>query len=211
MKTPTVKRNARAPEVQRAARELGSLALARVRQGGSLKIRQRVQLRRAIATAGEFLAWAPMAAQGKDAMGKASKDVADLTKRAAKWMADELAEELAAKKAELARLERTADSMRELAERDEEAYPAEISYTHTSRHASEGLVTKTETVVLHSPEEAEEAAHRIETKLDSWGKLREQMVGELKQKQVQLQEMKHSLSDFVESTEGLLDDVIATL
>ena len=54
-------------------------------------------------------------------------------------------------------------------------------------------------------------AEKIEKSTPNWDKLREQMIVELKQEQRRLDKILGTTSDFVESLQGLLKEVIVTL
>ena len=73
------------------------------------------------------------------------------------------------------------------------------------------LVTKTEELTFADAEEAERAARTIENKLDSWERLRAQMLEDLKRRQEQLEELKERLAAFTESFRGLVVEVFAIL
>ena len=197
--------------MREAAREIATLAVARAKQGGHLKVRQREQLRRALARVAEARGWGSMAASAPDPVRNAAKDGARLTQKGTAALATELTDELAQKKTEMSRLERAAKAIRKMADDSKAPYPTEVSYSHTARDSSESLITKTEELTLNDADEAQEAAQTIERRMETWGKLREQMIAELKQRQKQLEEMKRDLATFVESTEGLLHEVLATL
>ena len=79
------------------------------------------------------------------------------------------------------------------------------------RKPSQGLITRTETEELLSASDAEDLARTIEKRLDAWGKLREEMYAELKQREKRLEEMKSVLPDFVEASSSIVRDVFATL
>ncbi len=82
---------------------------------------------------------------------------------------------------------------------------------HTARGASQELVTQTETITVANAQEAQGVADKIGKSTPNWDKLREQMIVELKQEQRRLDKIVRTTSDFVESLQGLLRDVIVTL
>lgn len=198
----------RSPEIREVARKLASLAVTRVRQDGRLNVRQGEQLRRALATAGDTLGWAM---SGGDPVAEASKDVAKMAKSGVRSMTVDLAEELHSKKGEMKQLEDVASSVRELANDQDATYPTELTYLHTARGASQELVTHTETIIVGNAQEAQGVADRIEKSTPNWDKLREQMIVDLKQEQRRLDKIVRTTSDFVESLQGLLREVIVTL
>ncbi len=57
---------------------------------------------------------------------------------------------------------------------------------------------------------AAEAAQTIEAKRETWDKLRLEMLDDLGERQRQLDEMKRTLSAFLESSEGLVRHVMST-
>ena len=87
----------------------------------------------------------------------------------------------------------------------------EFSYTHTARKPSRGLVTKTAELILAEAAEATKAATVIETRTETWGKLRDEMQGVMKVQQDELDEMRRKLPAFVKASDGLLQHVFATL
>lgn len=143
-------------------------------------------------------------------MESAIKDVKNLTKAGSHFIAQELEAELADKKIEVSQLREVAISIHELAGTADWGDPVEVSYSHTVR-AGDGLATRTETLNLVDAGEAKEAAATIEKKLDTWDKLRGQMLDDLKRRQAQLNEMRDSISAFAESSRGVVGDVLAIL
>jgi hypothetical protein len=176
-------------------------------QDRQLRVRQREDLRRALASAAEFRGWA---ATGADPMASAIKDVKILTKAGSHFLAKGLEQELADKKTEVAQLKKVADSIHKLADTEDWEKPVEVSYCHTVRDGT-GLATKTQTLILADAGEARDAAALIEKKLDNWEKLRVLMVEDLKQRRRQVDEMEDSISAFAESSRGVVDDVLAIL
>lgn len=205
------KKTTRSPDLDEAARALAALALLRAKQGGQLNVRQREELRRALARAAENLSWNVMAASTDEPVVKASKDVMNLVTRGAKSIAEDLATELANKKTEMTVLGRTHKAIHKLADKHDFEEPAEITYTHTARDGVDGYQTNTETLTFATATEARDEADKIEKKMDSWNKLREAMLVDLKQKQKQVAQLPDTQGAFVESTRTLLRDVFATL
>ncbi len=138
------------------------------------------------------------------------RDVAKLTKAGTQALTRDIADELARKKTEMSQLEEFASSMHDLAEKGDFTDPVEVSYSRTAREADQ-LVTKTELLTLVEAQEAEDAAQLIAKKTVSWGKLRDEMVENLKKEQRQFEELKDSLPGFVESSTGTVREVFATL
>jgi hypothetical protein len=178
-----------------------------MKQEQHLGVRQREQLRRAVATAAEFRGWME---SGADPAAPAIKDVKNLTIAGSEALAQALVEEMARKKKEVLELQKVADSLYELAEKDDFEEPIEIDYFHTAREG-DGLATRTQTVVLTSATEATDAAAAIEKKLDSWEKLRVQMVEDLKVQQKQLKELENLIAEFAEASRSVVGDVLAIL
>lgn len=201
----------RSREMRELSRELASLAFTRVKQGGQLLVRQREQLRRALAAVGTNLDWAATAAPDRDSVDEISKDVLRIARNGARSLVRELDTLRAAKKAEMAQLESVAAVARELAVDPDAAYPVEITYSHTARDGSAGLVTKTEMRTVNDAEEALGVAETIEGRMDRWEALRDQMTDELEEKQRELGVMQSTLSDFVKSQQPLLREVLVTL
>jgi hypothetical protein len=212
-KTPNTRQAAppRADEVRAVARNLTVLALVRLSQGGALNVRQRENLRRALSLAAETLNWNDTAATSDDPLAGVSKEVKKIVRTGAKNLQKELADEVALKKTEESRLKRVVETVQVLAESPDGSYPAQITYSHTANDAAHGLITKTETITVADAQEAQAAAQTIERSLTKWGKLRDQMLEELKQKQKNLGILSDDLSHFVESWQGLLGEVLVTL
>jgi len=206
-KTGPRRASTRSPEARQTAMKLASLAIAWMKQDGRLRVRQYEELRRALAKVAEFRGWA---ATGADPVAPAIKDVKSLTKAGSQFIAQELVEEVADKKTEVSRLRKVADSFHELADTAEWGGPVEVSYSHTAREG-DGLATKTQTLTLVDAGEAKEAAATIEKKLDTWEKLRSQMLEDLKQRQHQLTEMEDSIPAFAEASRATVGDVLAIL
>lgn len=188
-------------------RKLATLAKAWMIQDGRLRVRQREQLRRALFAAAELLEWSMIS---ENAVEIAMRDVAKLTKVGTRALTRDIANELASKKKEMSELEKFASSMTKLAEKDDFADPVEVSYSRTAREADH-LVTKTELLTLTEAQGAVDAAQTVEKKMVSWGKLRDEMIEDLKKQQRQLDELKDSLSGFVESSKRTVREVFATL
>jgi len=199
------------PELKEAGRRLASLALEKLQQDGALGVRQREHLRRALATAAAALGWDLIPGSKTDRMAAATKDVAKLADVGAHLLERDLADLLTEKKGEMLRLKKVAKSVQKLAADSDASYPAEVEYSHTARDGSGGLVTKTETLTLSDAGEALNAATTLEKRLEGFAKLRDQMLEELKHRQRQVGEMRHGLSSFVESSNGLVVEVLATL
>ena len=208
-KTPngTLSANTESPETRQTALKLASLAISWMKQDRQLRVRQREELRRALANAAEFRGWG---ATGADPVSSAIKDVKDLTIAGSHFIAQDLVDELAGKKTEVSQLREVADSIHELADAKEWGDPVEVSYSHTVREG-DGLVTRTQTLTLVDAEEAKEAAATIEKKLGAWEKLRVQMLDDLKLRQRQVNELEGSISAFAESSKGMVGEVLAIL
>jgi hypothetical protein len=202
---------ARSPELQDVARRVASLALAKVEQDGSLSIRQKEQLRRAFSAAGDTLGWTRTLALTGDDAKEVKSDVMSVSKNGAKLLAGDLAEELERKRTEVSELEKAASLARSLAEDPDTSYPTELTYSYTSRDASQVLVTKTETLTLNDAQEMLSAAESIEKTVAGRGKLTELMITDLEEKQERLDLMTRTLPDFLESSHGLIREVVATL
>ena len=199
------------PELSEAGRKVASLALERLHQDGTLKVRQREQLRRALARAANVLDWDMIPGTRTDRVAAATEDVATLADIGAHSLEQDLAEELEEKKAEIKELEKVAKAVQKLAADPDTAYPAEVEYSHTARNGSRSLVTKTETVTLADADEALKAAADIEKRLENYAKLRDQMLAELKEQKRHLDEMRTGLPSFVQSSNVLVGEVLATL
>lgn len=201
--------NTRSPEARETARKLGCLALSWVLQKERLKVREREELRRAVSAAADFMGWREIIED--DPVDVARKDVLKLSRSGARTLTRELADETAEKKAEITQLKKAVKTLRKLAEEKEFEEAIEFTYDHTARKPSQGLVTKTEVLELTTPSEAGDAANAIESKLETWGKLREEMLLDLKARSKDLDEMKSNLATFARDSEPLIRHVLATL
>ncbi len=200
-----------APELDAVCRQLAALPLAQLEQDSPLGIRQTEQLRRALTSAGDALGWTVTAAHSDDSIADVSKDFMTMAKGGSRAMGRDLANELAAKKVEVKQLNATLESATKLAEGPETAYPAEIIFSYTIRDAFSELVTKTETIAVTEQSEAASAAAALTRSMPARTKLADLMITELKRKQSQLEVMTKDLSEFIESTRGLLREVLANL
>lgn len=199
-----------APELDQVSRELASLAVAQLAQEGHLGVRQGEQLRRAVATAGDALAWTSVTGD-TDLVLKASTDVLTLTKGGAKAMARDLAEELASKKTEMARIDESSEYAVKLAESTKTTYPAEVTFSYTVRDAFGDLITKTEVLVVNDEAEAMSASATVLRNITGRTKLKDLMIIDIQQKQAHLEATTKALPDFLRSLQALLNEVIANL
>ncbi|MDZ7780207.1 MAG: hypothetical protein U5R14_09800 [Gemmatimonadota bacterium] len=199
------------PELTTAGRTMALLALEKLRQDGSLGVRQREQLRRAFSAAADALDWSSIPGSMDDCVATAESDVAELAAAGAESLKRDLSELLDEKKVEIERVEEVVTSLHALAADPSASYPTEVVYSHTARDGTRRLVTKTETLTLNDADEALAAAAKIEKQLESYAKLRDQMVEELEEQRGQIEEMRHGLSVFVASSNGLVGEVLATL
>ncbi len=199
------------PELLQVGRRLASLALALGAQEGVLNIRQREELRRALAAAGEELGWAGMLAHRDGAISTIRKDVLTIAKAGAKALAKDLAEELALKRVEAEQLEAAAAAIRKMSESAKTSYPTEYSYRYTARDAIHDTVTKTEVVVANDAAEALTAAEGMDRSLPGRTKLADAMIIRLEERQVRVEEMTKVLPDFIQFSHGLLGEVLTTL
>lgn len=198
-------------EATPVACELASIALTRMQQDGRLSVRQREGLRRAFATAAGLFGWAPLEPGAQEPIEAATRDLMTLAERGARFLDGQLAAELAEKKAETSQLKRVAKTVSKLAEQGDFDEPVEVPYCHTAKEGSQRWVTKVEKLTLTNSSEAEEAARGLEKNLDGWDKLRVEMVSELKGKQRELAEMRKTLPSLLQSSRGLLSEVLATV
>lgn len=193
------------------ARDLASLAFARMKQDGELLVRQREQLRRALAASGRSLGWAGTAARDPDWSAHINKDVLRVARNGARSLARELATQQTTKKKEMQTLKKFAKKIEKLAENPDTEYPTEITYLHTARDSVRDLVTKTEERVVNDADEAMSVVRNIEKNMPRWEGLRDEMIIELKEKQAEVAAMKRNLSSFVQTLEPLLKEVLVTL
>lgn len=201
----------RSGPVQEIARELTTLGLVHVKQDGLLNVRQRETLRRALAGAADALAWDVKAATSSDPRGEAVKDLKKLVQAGAQTLKSEVADELSVKKSEEKQLEKVVESLEKLVEKSEKAFPSDLTYFHTARDVTQGFFTKTETLTLNDATEAKDTLQTIQKSLNRWGKLRVQMHEELQQTQKRLGILSGDMTDFIDSSRALLDELLLTL
>jgi hypothetical protein len=199
------------PELEAVSRKMATLALQKSRQEGLLKVRQREQLRRALATAAESLGWGLIPGDRTDRVAVAAQDMALLADAGAKSLEQDLVELLDGKKNELKELKKVAKSVTALAADKKATFPTEIDYSYTARNGTRGLFTKVETVTVNDADEALSAAAAIEKRFDTATKLRDEMLIELKQKLRQVGEVRKDAPAFIEASSGIVVDVLATL
>ena len=196
--------------VKEIARELTTLGLVHVEQDGALNVRQREGLRRALADAGQALAWDVKSATSTDPIPDVVKDLKKLVKAGAKTIKAGVAAELKKKNSEERNLEKTVVALTALSERSEKAFPAKISYSHTARDITQGFFTQTEEVVLADVGQTKETLATVEKSLNRWGKLRVQMHEELQQTDKRLKVLVSDLEPFVISSGRLIDELLLT-
>lgn len=201
----------REPELGDVSRQMASLAFAQLEHDTPLSVRQREQLRRAFATAGDALGWAGAIAHTGDSIATVTTDVMTLAKGGARAMARDLSDELARKRVEVTQLEDAIIAVRKLGEVKGTTYPTEFTYCFTARSATRDLVSKTDTLVLNDAGEALSAGDSIEKTLPSRTKLADLMIIELEQRGAQLEVMTKSLGDFFKSRQELLREVLVNL
>jgi hypothetical protein len=90
-------------------------------------------------------------------------------------------------------------------------YPTEITYLHTARDSVRDLVTKTEKRIVNDADEAMGVARTIEKNMARWEGLRDEMIIELVERQEEVATMKKDLSNFVQTLQELLQEVLVTL
>lgn len=174
-------------------------------------MRQREELRRTLRTAGEALGWDLLALEPASGTEEVMADMRRLTQSGIRQLERDLEAEIAEKKEEVKQLKRTVTSLTKLAKGKAEAFPAEVEYRYTAKRGNDGLVTKTEELVLEDADEAKRAAEKLEQRIDRLGALRDQMVDHLKQRLNTIAEAKGELRSFVQGSDRLVDQVLATL
>ncbi len=206
-----VKPDEQDPEVLELGRKVAMLAIERMRQAGSLNVRQRDQLRRALARTAEARGWVLIPDGTVDRVTKATQDLAILAEAGALSLKSDLREEFAAKNNEVKQLREVAQAVQRMAASARTSYPAEIEFSHTARHGPQNLVTKTQTLTFSDTAQAKDAAASLERNIESWAKLRDQMLEELEHRQHQIEQTRRSLSGFVEAYRTLVGEVLAVL
>lgn len=197
-------------ELRDAARQMASLALDKLRQEGTLGVRQKELLRRALNTASDAFDWNRLQGSETVRTTAATKHVTELADFGADILEQELTDELATKKGEVQQIKKIAASVQKMGKDARASFPAEVVYQHTARDGSGGMVTKTVTLTLTNAEEALNAAATLEKRLEDMTKLRDQMLVQLDLRRRQVREMKRGLPTFVTSAHGLIQDVLST-
>jgi hypothetical protein len=198
------------PELSDAGRQLATLALDKLRQEGTLGVRQRELLRRALTTTGDAFEWNRLQGSETVRANAAAKDVAALADFGADLLEKALTEELATKKAEVQQIKKIQASIQKLAKDSRATYPAEFVYQHSARDGSGGTVTKTVTLTPNNAEEALAAVATLEKRMEDFAKLRDQMLVQLENRRRLVREMKKGLANFVTAAHGLVLDVLST-
>lgn len=206
-KRPSIQTN----ELRSVSKRLGTLAIARYRQSGEFRVRQQEQIRRALSVAGEALDWGQLEVELPGDAEEVEADIRRLTQAGIRQLERDLEDEIAQKRKEIRQLEKTVSAMAKLGEKDETVFPTEVEYQYTSRRGKDELVTRTEEVVLEDPDHAVKEAEKLEKKLDRLGRLRDQMVENLKKQRQTIKSAKSEVKSFVNGTEFLVDEVMATL
>jgi hypothetical protein len=197
------------PELLQVCRQLALLALAQ--QDGPLGPRQREELRRALAIAGDQLGWAETPDSDEDPVVNISLDVVTLATGGAESLERDLAEEWKLKQTEAARLGEAVKRARQVALSPKTTYPTELTYSYTVRDPYQRLITKIATNTVNDAQELTSAADALEKSIESRSKLADLMVIDLDQRRERLNAIGGSLPDFVRSARSLLGEVIATL
>lgn len=216
MARPAVKRQtglrkeiASSPELLQVARQLAVLALAQ--QDGPLSPRQREELRRALAVAGDALGWAETHVGSGDPVADVSPDMLALATKGVESLDDDLAKEWADKQTEVSRLLDAAAYAQKVSENPKTTYPTDITYCYTVRDPYQRLMTKTATNTVNDPQEAMGVAEALRKSIESRTKLTDLMVIDLEQRRERLNAIGRTFPDFVRSARGVLGEVIANL
>jgi t-SNARE complex subunit (syntaxin) len=185
--------------------------VARQKQDGRFRVRQREQLRRTLQDAAEALEWDVVTAIVDDPIDELAQDVQRLTKAGIRAIEKDLEAEIQEKRQELKKIERTVTTLEGLSEKSESDFPTEVTYQYTSSQGNGIYSTKEEEVLVESPTEAAEAAARLEKRIARLTRLRDEMVEELKRHRGSVNEAKSQLVEFVTGTRHLVHEVVATL
>jgi hypothetical protein len=199
-------------ELRGVAKRLGKLAVARYRQAGEFRIRQREQLRRALQNAGRALNWDVVVGARKTPVDEVTVDVRRLTQAGLKAIEKGLESEITEKRNEIRRLKGVARTLRKLADENVTEYPIEIAYSYTTSDGGKGkYVTKTKELQVEDPGSAEEAARKLEQQMERLGRLRDEMVQELEKKKQVVGQARVEVREFVRGTRPLIGEVLAVL
>ena len=202
----------RSQEMRDISRGLATLGHIRLQKGSPLNVRQREQVRRTLAEAGESLGWSEVAARDQDPVKAVSKDVRKMLRKGVKSLSRGVANDLVSTEAEVELLEELVDALRALSETPDALFPVEFTYSRPARdHGSGGFMTRKETLVLNNAEEAGKAALKIEKALPRWHNLREQMVADLRQHEASLAEVNSNLTFLIDGWRRLLGEVLVTM
>jgi len=186
--------------------------VARYRQAGEFRVRQREQLRRALQKAAEALGWDILAVvEESDPIHAVAIDVQRLTRAGIRAIERDLECEIEQKGGEIKQLERTVQALSGLAAEAPSAFPTEVAYTYTATQGNGVYVTKEKELLVEDANSAENAAKRLEKGLARFGRLRDQMVATLKQRRSSVREAEAETQHFVQGTHRLVGEVLATL
>jgi hypothetical protein len=171
-------------------------------------VRQSEYLRRAFTRAAGAFRWESIPGGNADRVAVAAKDATELADVGAQLLDQDLADLLTAKRGEIQQIKKVAKSIHNIATNPGTTYPAEVTYSHTMKSAVGGLVTKTVVLNLNDSAAALSAATALEGRMEALAKLRDLMLEDLRDRQRQVKLMRKGLPDFVESSNGVLVELL---
>jgi len=192
-----------------AARTLASLALEKIRRNGSLGVRQEENLRRALVLAGGAFRWDALPGSSDDRGAVATIEATELADFGAQLLDQDLVKQVEAKRGEIPQIRKAIRTLRALAAGPDLTCPVEVHYTHTVKSAAGTLLTKTVTLILKDAAGAGTSADSLEKRMDALARLSDQMHADLKDRRMQIRSMRKRLPEFVESSSGLLAELLA--
>lgn len=210
-KDTTTEISLRSTEMRDLAQTLAHLGARRIDKGEPLNTRRREKVRRAFAEAGDALGWSESTAQSERPALLASKDVKTIVRRGIRSLRREIDKDIEVKASEAEQIQEAAEKLRAIAEDENAEYPMEVSFERTMKSPVHGLMTKTEVFELEDQTDARRAAKKVENSVRRWGRLRDQMLGELEERRERLGALSKDLGLVMDSWRPLLRDVLVTM
>ena len=157
------------------------------------------------------LDWGVLAHVQDDAIHEVESDVHRLTGAGIRAIERDIESEIAEKRKEITQLKRMVEALTKLAAEEADVFPKELTYRYTLMQGKDVYVTKEKELLVEDAGSAEAAARRIEKGIDRFGRLRDQMIEMLKQRRKTVQEASEEVDSFVQATDGLVTEVLATI
>ena len=161
--------------------------------------------------AGDTLGWAALDATGRDPLKTVRADVKKMLRSGTKSLKRTVEAELEAKSEEGERIETVVEQLHDLAEAGEDAFPTELTFERTAKSGATKFKVTTETVSLTAPEEAAQAARKLEKSMPRWGRIRDAAIEDLKAREETLGQVGKNLPDVLDGWRGLMKEVLVVM